>query len=172
MIVALGGLGLAVLVAWQVVVVAAAAYALVLARRETDSRAAALLAAGMLAAGLVLYPLQLGRAAKGARDGHRIGDYAAERYGAAGRGFSVKGVDRAKALIPAGATYYLDVEPRFGGPAFGFWARGWLLPRIAVSKPGDADWILAFYRDPDVLGVPVRDARGLAPGIKVAEVSR
>jgi hypothetical protein len=172
MIVALGGLGLAVLVAWQVVVVAAAAYALLLTRRETVSRAAALLAAAMLAAGLALYPLQFARAAKGARDGHRIGAHAAELAGGAGRGFPVAGVDRAKPVIPEDATYYLDVARRRGGSAMVFWSRGWLLPRIEVTKPEEADWILSWRRDPHDLGVSLGDVREVGPGMTVARVER
>jgi len=172
MIVALGGFGLAVLLAWQVIVVAAAACAWRLTRRETGSRASAVLAAGMLAAGLALFPLQLARAARGVRDGARIGDRAAELYGGEGRGFSVQGVDRAKAAIPPGATYYLNVAFAPGGSALRFWARGWLLPRIAVTTPAAADWILSWRRDAHQLGVPLASVRTVGPGLTVARVRR
>lgn len=172
MIVALGGFTLAVLLAWQVVVVAAALLVWRLARQEHGSRAFALLAAAILAAGLATFPLQLARAAKGARDAKRIGPQAAELFGGAGRSFSVNAVERAAKAIPADATYYLDVAPREGGSAMRFWTRGRLLPRIAVDSPEQADWILSWREDPRRLGLPLGEVRNVGPKTWVARVQR
>ncbi|MEO8289672.1 MAG: hypothetical protein ABI649_01590 [Gaiellaceae bacterium] len=172
MIVALGGFALAVLLAWQVVVVGAALLVWRLARREAPSRAFAFLAAAILAAGLATFPLQLARAAKGARDARRIGPRAAELFGGAGRSFSVNSVERARQAIPPDATYFLDVAPRQGGSAMRFWTRGWLLPRIAVDSPEEADWIVSWREDPRRLGIPLAEVRMVGPRTWVARVQR
>jgi hypothetical protein len=172
MIVAIGGFALAVLLAWQVVVAAVAVFVWRLARREGGSRALAVLAAAILAAGLATFPLQLGRAAQGARDAKRIGARTAELYGGLGRRFSVRSVERAKSVIPPGATYYLDIAPRRGGSAMRFWARGRLLPRIDVDSPEEAGWILAWREDPRALGVELAEVRRVGPETWVARVRR
>jgi hypothetical protein len=172
MIVALGGFGLVVLLAWQVVVVAGAFLVWRLARGEAESWAFAFLVAAILAAGLSTFPLQLARAADGARDARRIGPRAAELYGGARRGFSVEAVDRAKSVIPPDATYFLDIASRKGGSAMRFWTRGWLLPRVAVDSPEKADWIISWRDDPRRLGIPLAEVRNVGPKTWVARVKR
>ena len=172
MIVAYGGFALAILLAWQVVVIAAAYAAWRLVRREPGSTAYAALATAILVAGLCTFPLQLGRALKGARDAKRIGPRTAELYGGLGRSFSVNSVERAREAIPPDATYYLDVAPRQGGSAMRFWARGRLLPRIAVTSPEEAEWVVAWREDPRELGVPLAEVRNVGPQTWVAKVER
>jgi hypothetical protein len=142
-----------------------------IARRELGSVLAALLAAGALAAGLAMLPLQTARALDDAYDANTFTRYAAERYGAAGRGFNVALLDRVRQVLPPDAVYYLDVKHRPGATALRFWTRGWLLPRVAVASPEEADWVLSWRGDLDALGVEVRDRRALAPGVIVARVA-
>jgi hypothetical protein len=172
MIVALGGFGLVVLLAWQIVVVAGAFLVWHLARREAESRAFALLTVAILAAGLTTFPLQLARAADGARDARRLGPRAAELFGGERRAFSVEAVDRAKTAIPPHATYFLDIAPRKGGSAMRFWTRGWLLPRVAVDSPDEAEWIVSWRDDPRRLGIPLAEVRKVGTKTWVARVDR
>jgi hypothetical protein len=141
-------------------------------RRELGSVPAALLAAGALAAGLAVLPLQTARALDDAYDAKAFSRYAAERYGAAGRGFSVALLDRVRQVLPRDAVYYLDVKHRPGATALRFWTRGWLLPRIAVASPDEADWVLSWRGDPDALPVELADRQEVAPGVVVARVAR
>jgi len=66
--------------------------------------------------------------------------------------------DNAKARIPPGDTYYLDPSDKVeytSRSAFRLWALGYLLPRVAVSNPEEADWIVTLGVDPRTVGPPV-----------------
>jgi hypothetical protein len=172
MILALGAATVAALVLWQLAVVAAVVVLWRLAVRETASRAAAMIAAGALAAGLAVFPLQLARAAKGARDGARFGGYSAEHFGGARRHFPLRSVDSAKAAMPPDALYYFDLRTGPGTTAFRFWARGWLLPRIQVDSLAKADWVVAWQADPRSLPVSYTSLRRIGPTAWVGRVKR
>lgn len=83
----------------------------------------------------------------------------AERIGAFENSLDGGVFDRVAAEMPATATYYVADS---GGPASGdfrAWAQTVLLPRIAVSDPRRADWLLTFNRDPSTVGVAVTAVR-------------
>lgn len=66
--------------------------------------------------------------------------------------------DNAAARIPAGDTYYVISDPgldRTSRAAFRQWALGYLLPRVAVADPGDAQWILTLGVRPASIGGPI-----------------
>jgi hypothetical protein len=59
--------------------------------------------------------------------------------------------DAAASHMPPSARYYLAVAPGVDSTtsgAFEQWAAGWLLPRVAVSSPKQARWILTLGVDP------------------------
>ncbi|HEY3069418.1 MAG TPA: hypothetical protein VGJ34_03800 [Gaiellaceae bacterium] len=167
---ALGGLPLAVTLVAIPVGVAVGAYAGHVARAEVG-RAAALLTGVALAAGIVLFPLQLGRAVERARDGLRVNHYRAERAGPDGRGFDVALVDRVAAIVPRDATYYMDARGP-GKTPLRFWAYDWLLPRIAVDSAAKADWVVSWHSDPHALGVRYESLRRIGPRTWVGRVAR
>jgi hypothetical protein len=84
-------------------------------------------------------------------------------------------------LIPPDDTYAAVAGPEVGEElartAFPYLALTRLFPRVAVARPADADWIVAWGQDPRSLGVDVRDVRvvrpaqGPFPAVTVARVS-
>jgi hypothetical protein len=80
---------------------------------------------------------------------------------------------RARELIPPGATYAIAVgeEPPVRDPeliriVFKFW----LLPRTFTERPADAQWVVAYHRPSETLGVPVQREIGVAPYVNVVQV--
>lgn len=157
---------------WQLVVLGAGLVTWRVVRREVGSRAAAFVAAAALAAGLVLFPLKVYRAFDAARATAGLGRYEAERDGPARRGFKVALVDRAAEIIPRGDSYYLAVGGGKGGGALRFWARTWLLPRIAVNSPHEADWVFAWHTDPRALGARYARIEQIGQDTYLARVAR
>jgi hypothetical protein len=90
-------------------------------------------------------------------------------------------LDDVPALIPEDETYAAVAGPEIqedeARTAFPYLALTRLFPRIAVDRPADADWIVAWGADPRELGVPVRDVRvvrpaqGPFPAVMVARVA-
>ena len=77
------------------------------------------------------------------------------RYGVSVSGVHPEIFDNAAARIPPHGTYYLAVAPSvdYGARAsFRQWALGYLLPRIAVSQPDRAEWIVTLGVDPARVG--------------------
>jgi hypothetical protein len=60
-------------------------------------------------------------------------------------------------------TYAVVASPAVGGErtAFWEWAAYALLPRLQVSRPARAQWILSWGRDPRALGVTLSSVRRL-----------
>lgn len=82
----------------------------------------------------------------------------APRYGISVYGVHPEIFDNAVRRIPVGDTYYMvtatpinDVAQR----AFEEWALGYLLPRMAVTDPANAGWIVTFGVDPRSVGPPI-----------------
>ena len=63
--------------------------------------------------------------------------------------------------IPSHDTYAVVASPAVGGEytAFWEWAAYALLPRLQVTEPAHAQWILSWDRDPRTLGIPLSSVR-------------
>jgi hypothetical protein len=81
----------------------------------------------------------------------------------------------ARQLIPPGATYAIAVgdQPPVADPELiRIVFRFWLLPRAYTERLPDADWVVAFHRSSESLGVPVAQEIGVAPDVNVVRVKR
>ncbi len=82
---------------------------------------------------------------------------------------------RAGQVIPRNATYSIVVgqdPPTSEDPhLIKTILRLWLLPRTYVSKPGDAQWVIAYHKSSEDLGVPYTDETGLSPSVNVVRVT-
>jgi hypothetical protein len=82
---------------------------------------------------------------------------------------------RATAVIPSDATYAVVVgnDPP-GRPAGNVRAafRFWLLPRRYTTRISEADWIIAFHRSSETLGVRYSREIGLSPAVNAVQVRR
>lgn len=87
-----------------------------------------------------------------------IDPWLAPRYGVSVSRVHPEIFDNAAARIPPGDTYYLASAPgleRGARASFREWALGYLLPRVAVSDPERARWILTLGVDPASVGPPI-----------------
>jgi hypothetical protein len=96
----------------------------------------------------------------------RLSPTAAAELGATDAGLDPRVFDRLSRIIPPHATYWADasplVRPDTTRGAFSLWAWGALEPRIAVSRPGAADWVVTWGYRPEGLRVKVAGVRALA----------
>lgn len=80
----------------------------------------------------------------------------------------------AQRLIPPDATYTVAFgdEPNsdLALPLIVF--KMWLVPRRYTELPADAEWVIAYHRSSESLGVPYRSEIGVAPNINVVKVQR
>ena len=108
-----------------------------IARSELQSPLAAALPALAVAGALYWLPGEAHSAINESRAYHRIGRYQADNAAAISHGLDPHTFDRIRALVPPHDTMYVK------GPGyFLFWAFTDLLPRLAVSRPNNADWVL------------------------------
>jgi hypothetical protein len=95
----------------------------------------------------------------------RLSPAEAAAAGARDAGVDPAVFDRLTRIIPAHATYWVDVAPRLRSSdlvnTVPLWASGALLPRLAVARPEEADWIVTWGYSPKGLGVGVRGVRVL-----------
>jgi hypothetical protein len=95
----------------------------------------------------------------------RLSPTEAAAVGAREAGLDPTVFDRLVRIIPAHATYWVDLSPRIRtsdvAKTFPLWASGALLPRLAVARPEEADWIVIWGYSPKRLGVEVRGLRVL-----------
>lgn len=165
--------------------VAAACGAFLAARlerwRSRSARAAAAVAGALLASTLAAAPTTTWNIVTDARAAHRLSTAAAERRGAEENGVDTSLTDRALAIIPEGQTYSLVVSDRVDlarASVFELWSLSALLPRIAITDPASAGWIVSWGIPPDALGVRVVDLhvirarRRSDPPLYVARVTR
>jgi hypothetical protein len=118
-----------------------------------------------LAASILMAPvigwIQVHRAVTSAR----LSPTAAAAVGAKEAGVDPTVFDRLTRIIPAHATYWIDTAPRIRSSvtrqAFPLWASGALLPRLAVSRPQQADWVVLWGYSPERLRIEVRGVRVL-----------
>lgn len=108
------------------------------------------------------------------RSTSQISRFNAERIGAYEGNLNAAAFDTAAVLIPPGDTYFVAAVG-LGKGDFAAWARTFLLPRIAVESPSDAEWILTLGVDPRSVGVVVDGVRQIdayGEGTFIARVVR
>jgi hypothetical protein len=76
-------------------------------------------------------------------------------------------IDKLRDTIPANDSYVL-----YGNQLYEIWMHAWLLPRVASDDPGQADWVIFHYRDPEKSPIPVRSVRRVGEGTWLAKVNR
>lgn len=85
---------------------------------------------------------------------------------------------RAKELIPPGARYYVttgdgvEVSSPTTLAAVAPYLGYWLSPRIQVTDPHGADWIVSYGGDPGSLGVTLGPAVEVSQGLSLVPVAR
>jgi hypothetical protein len=146
-----------------------------LAVQELGSRPAALVAVLATFGALAALPDRLQTAVDGTQRFRDLPVDVRERYGS--RVIADAHVFRTlRRRIPRDETYYLQlalpepgVQPESGGP-FRHWTLGWLLPRIAVDSPEEADWVISWRADPETLGVELEEIRQIGRTISLGRV--
>jgi len=133
-----------------------------LADHELGSRAAALVAALATFGAVTVLPERLQTAVDGTQRFRAVPVDLRDRYGS--RVIADERVFRTlRQRIPPDETYYLQVERpgagvrRESGGAFRHWTLWWLLPRVAVASPEEADWVISRNADPETLGVELEE---------------
>ena len=115
------------------------------------------------------------------RASHRLSSRDAERIGPEHNELDTSVIDRVAAIIPRDATYAVSFSDRLDpdlASVFRLWSLSALLPRIAVTDPSSADWIVSWGVAPRGLGLPVTDVHRLElpresdPPVYVARVRR
>jgi hypothetical protein len=135
------------------------------ATTSTRKLVEALVAVGLTAAVLIA-PLLIWIHVRNTKTSARLGPSAAAVVGALDAGLDPTVFTRIAQIVPARATYWIHassaIEPSTARQAFAVWASGALLPRIAVAKPRDADWVVIWGSSPRRLPVDVVGLRVLA----------
>jgi hypothetical protein len=81
----------------------------------------------------------------------------------------------AQQLIPRDASYAIVVgnAPPVADPAIiPMIYRFWLLPRRYTRDRAAADWVIAYHRASESLGVPYTQELGAGPGVNILKVAR
>lgn len=169
---------------WIIGLLLGTVYAFMVRRRVVasarDSLAVASIVLLLIATGLGSAPFVTWRFVTDIRQTSKIDAWLLPRYGVSEHGLHPELFDNAAALIPEGDRYYLAPSPELPSAmrsAFVEWSLGYLLPRIAVSDPEDADWILTLGVDPETVGPElsqvwvVKEALGDAPAASLGKVS-
>lgn len=146
-----------------------------LAVHELGSRSAALVAALATFGAVAVFPDRLQSAVDDTQRFREVPVELRERYGS--RVIADARVFRAlRTQIPPDETYYLHVEttepgvhPVSGGP-FRHWTLGWLLPRVAIDSPEEADWVILRNADPETLGVEFEEIVEIGTNISLGRV--
>jgi hypothetical protein len=118
-----------------------------------------LVAVALLATVAVSAPFTADGVINDVRAAHGYSPFRAERVGPEGNGLDTTVVDRIAERIPRHATYAIVIArsaPQDVGAVFRIWALAFLLPRVAVSDPAAADWIVSFGAPPRHFGVRAR----------------
>jgi hypothetical protein len=116
-------------------------------------------AVALLASVVVTAPFTARGVISDVRAVHGYSPFRAERVGPESYGLDTTVVDRIGQRIPPHATYAI-VSSRSAPPVvaevFRIWALAFLLPRVAVSDPASADWIVSLGAPPRSFGVRAR----------------
>lgn len=132
--------------------VAAAIYGL----RVRRAQSIAVAAVAVLA--IAAFPYIAWRVTEDIRYTSRLDPWIANRYGVSVFRVHPAIFDNAASHMPADARYYLASSPQIDDTrrkAFAQWAAGWLLPRIAVASPAQADYVLTLGLRPNSVGAPI-----------------
>ena len=125
----------------------------------------ALVALGCAAAVLIA-PLLVWIHVRSVEASARLGPSAAAELGARDAGLDPAVFARIARIVPAHATYWIDASSTVASStarqAFPVWASGSLLPRIAVARPEDAEWVVTWGYSPRRLPIAVAGLRMLA----------
>lgn len=143
---------------WVPIAVVASLAVARLAWRQTRTPVVALLAALVAAAGLIAYPRAVRDTASAARTDRSFDIAQAHRAGGP-EDCLVKFVTcvneriwtELRARIPARDTYFVQT----GSARIRFWTYTSLLPRIAVTDPRRADYVISYRHDPRALRVGI-----------------
>jgi hypothetical protein len=125
----------------------------------------ALVAVGCAAAVLIA-PLLIWIHVRDTETSARLSPSAAADVGARDAGLDPTVFPRIARIVPAHATYWIDTSSTVGSSparqAFPVWASGALLPRIAVARLDEADWVVIWGYSPRRLPIEVAGLRVLA----------
>ena len=115
------------------------------------------------------------------RSSQRLSAREAARIGPEENRLDTSVTDRVAALLPRDSSYALvfpqDIDPD-RALVFRLWSLTALIPRVAVTDPSAADWIISWGVPPRGHGVPVGDVQvlesreGAGPPVYVARVVR
>ena len=131
---------------------------------SVPARVAGAIAAALAASSLAVAPVTAWAVISDIRSAQRLSAREAERSGPEGYGFDTSVTDRLAALIPAEDTYAIvssDQGESDRDLVFRLWSLTALLPRVALTDPASADWVVTWGVPPSDLGVPVADVRAL-----------
>jgi hypothetical protein len=132
---------------------------------EAERWAAVILAASLLPV-VATAPFLAWRVVEDLRYTSRLTPAQAERRGGATIALDPRLVDRLRALIPPGETFYVTASaglPPVSRKKVSDWAGYELLPRIRVRDPARAQWIVAWNRDPRTVGPRVAAVTRVGP---------
>jgi hypothetical protein len=118
-----------------------------------------IVALALLASVAVSAPFTAHAVIKDVRGAHRYSARRAERIGPEDNGLDTTVVDRIARRIPPHATYSIVTArsvPQSVATVFRVWALTMLMPRVAVSDSGGADWIVSLGAPPSRFGVRAR----------------
>ena len=127
--------------------------------RRSPVSSPTLVAASLLASVLASAPFTARDVFNDARAARDSTAFAADRVGPESNGIDTTVIDRVARLIPRHATYALvfapGLDPGITG-VFRAWALPVLLPRVAVARTADPEWVVSFAAPPGQLGVSAR----------------
>ena len=130
-----------------------------------------------LLGGLSLFPLTVGRTVSSAYHLEQHRRQQAHRPEGplecltATRCYPTRMMNAARAIVPPHARYYIQVSKPHQTGIFRFWSFTALLPRVAVTSPQDADWVVSWSSDLGKLPVSYAQVRHVSPLLTVAEVA-
>jgi hypothetical protein len=112
----------------------------------------------MLAVGVAAVPYASWRIVEDIRYTSALDPWLAQNYGVSVYEVHPALYDRVRELVPDRDTYYLrasQTRDPASIQAFRQWALGALLPRVSVTDPWQAKWLLTLGVDPRTIGPPV-----------------
>jgi hypothetical protein len=124
----------------------------------------ALVAVSLLASVAVSAPFTAFGVVKDVRVARDYSPFRADRIGPESYGVDTTVVDRIAKRIPRHATYAIVTAPKVPidvRSVFHYWVTSFLLPRIAVSDPAHADWIISLGAPPSRFGARTHDVEAV-----------
>ena len=78
----------------------------------------------------------------------------------------------AQRVIPRDATYAIRADKASNPEIVADVFRLLLLPRTYTTRLSDAQWVIAYHRSSELLGVPYTEEIGIGPNVNVVKVKR